>query len=224
MRHDGDRDSRYALSDGRDAREVLAEIEALLSTEGAFLNPFGEAAQYERAIFRRPEDDLEKLLQAANERWSIEAPLEETWTRPQHLFHEALRAETEAGSGITAFFSLVAHGVRSVIARTVGGTPDVRDSEQIAEQFMQVARARAEQDGGEGMEKHFERAREAVLDGVPTHYRRRVLERILDREEQVLRDSGAPVEEVQELEAARDERRKRGWQALTGKGASGRGR
>jgi hypothetical protein len=169
------------------------------------------------------EDDKEILLRTANEKRRVEAGPGQT-PGDFATWHAALKDEVAYGTGLLASFKIVASWPGRVIRWTLGRAPDTRDSEQIAEEFLQVVEARVQRDGAEHMEAHIERARDAAMERVPTHYRRKVLERILDREERAAELDGAPTAESKELEATREERRHRGWSLLSGRGPSGRER
>lgn len=172
---------------------------------------------YRKFIATLPPDDQETLLRAANERWQYrqrppgEYPSDlEEW----HTFLKdgvAFRHEWPT--------SRVANFCTQAFARVFTGTPpDLRDSENIAQEFLARVHQLVVLPGGDDMDAVFAKARENVLEGVPTGYRRVVLERVLDAEEDQLRESGAAPEEVEALQAEREARRERGWRALTGKG------
>ncbi len=203
----GNNDEKYRLSDGKDAREILDCLE----TQKTY--PSRENGTNYTI------DDLEIVLMAANERWPLktrgmlkDSTEFEDWqiVAKNHLRH---------GEGFFGYEKTWLHSHCDFKDYFVtGAPPDVRPADTIAQQFLHHVDALVAWGGEADIESHIAKAREAVLEGVPKGYRRKVLEKVLDREERALRESGASPDEVKALEEARDERRERGWQHLTGKG------
>lgn len=223
-------EDRYRLSDGRDAREVASALERVAEQEEARPATALERAvpplklwRGERTVSRAAqaqmeqatEDDWEALLRATNARgWSKPRP---PGTLPTLLESEqvAIKLQVTHGTGVSALLESEGAFLRAVR----GIHEDTRDADTIAEQFLRRVDGLTSLHGDERLDEHIARARDDVLEGVPEGYRRKVLERLLAREEAL----ASTPDEADALKASRDDRRSRGWQALTGKDAPGRG-
>jgi hypothetical protein len=177
-----------------------------------------EAQRFHRKeLLGRSDEDRELLLHAANERWQMAARAPLTMSPPddRELIMFALKNEL-VYPGLLEGMTI---GAADMLARAMtwgafGILPDVRDADTIAQQFL----ARADQllalPGGEDVDAVLARARDEVIDGVPKGYRRKVVERILDREEEALRKAHAEAGEAAQIEHARDERRQHATRVL----------
>ena len=220
-----DRAAKYRLSDGRDAREILNELDAVARGEA---EPRGKptlaqslaqvitaaltnkrtgavAIASEQLTKGLMQDDIEILLRTSRELWGDVPSL------PAHLADPRAVWQGEvAGSvrQITGFVESYFQGIRLV----AGLRLDVRDAESIAEEFLSRAHSLAHWQGDGDPVHPIERARDEVLAGVPARYRAKVVEKILDLEER-----RAAPEDVEALQAARDDRRQDALKMLTGK-------
>lgn len=215
-----DRDAKYWLSDGRDARELLDEIDAMLRRGDE------PAARrfHRKELLRRSDDDKETLLYAANERWRLtpRAPMSLTVPDLREGVLFALKNDVAYPGPIESVTLAVVDVVAT--AFTWGGLgvlPDVRDARTMAEQFLgRVEQLMCLPDAT--LDGTVSRARNEVLQGVPKSYRRKVVERVLDAEEALLREKGAD-EALETVEQERPARRERAWQALVeGEGPTSR--
>jgi hypothetical protein len=237
--HDGDNDAKYALSDGRDARDIVRTLERVATGEAApatapgifarivttlvpmVVPPAGVAVwdTSEALLKGAPEEDLEAVLRAANERWGPTKREPGAAVGPLEFWRTGLAAQLRSGPGLAGYLRGTAEGFRELATVAFGPREDTRDAQTIAEEFVHRVEGLARLHAEETTEQHMSQAREDVIEGVPTHYRRKVLERILDLEEAALPEEGAA-----ELQQERGARREHGWKALTGKGPGhGRG-
>jgi hypothetical protein len=232
--HDGDNDAKYVLSDGRDAREVAKTLEAFADevrhqpetgferVAGTVLTAVwgvqGDAARGALAFKREfrnqlegfTDDDKETLLRVTNERQWAKPRLPETM--PELLERAQLRLKVDVTFGTED------HGRRlvSTLRAIFGAKQDTRDAATIAEAF--VSRVQGLQTlENRDVDDAFSQARKDLLEGVPDHYRKKVVEKILEREEANLAAEGRK-NELQEVVASRDERRARGWRAVLHEG------
>lgn len=135
--------------------------------------------------------DMETLLRTSRELWG-DAPQEQgikcnPWGAWQVVISTNLRFDTRSGS-----FADLAGQAGGRIGRMVGGTLDVRDAQSLAEEYL-------------------ERGSKA-LSGLPARYRGRVVEYILDLEEQ--RTEGP---ECESLSSRREDRQRELVNEMSGK-------
>lgn len=165
------------------------------------------------------DDDREKLLQIANEREWTKPRLPETSPDLLELFQRGLKRRLAYGTGLNGQIEVF----REIGRDAVGAPHDTRDADTLAREFLTRAHGLAHLRGDEQPDAVLAQAREDVLDGVPMGYRRKVLEKILDREENALRENTTGSEDMRAMVEARDKRREHGWRVLTGRAEGGKG-
>jgi hypothetical protein len=169
-------------------------------------------------LLELPQDDRETLLMAANERWQLKHRAPAQFPERLEVWHAAFARDVMHGRTLGGMVACVLEDVvHSFSWAATGNPPDVRDSRMIAREFLDRVEQLVALPGGDDLEAVVARARDEVLDGIPKGYRRTVLDRVLDLEVERLRERGAEPDEVKALEDDRDNRRERGWSALTGK-------
>lgn len=217
MRDGRETDAKFRLSDGRDVQDVLRAVEAL--AERAALETTLPVGWVGKVLRRSPGDrfyaDSYELVQdlPREERLRIAATARETWrendmpaeTRP---FRESWLRGVELGAETW-------RDLGQWLGEVLTSSPDEwRGEEKLAREFLARVDELVRLPGGNDLPSVLARARDDVLYHMPDGGRRGVLERVLDLEETMLRESGAAEAEVTALESARHERRERGWQTL----------
>jgi hypothetical protein len=158
-------------------------------------------------------EDGEKLLHASHEVWG------EVHTLPYGAPGVDLRAGLQQNLALTlrfgeGLFDHVGDRLTHAIGMLEGNHVDTRDADTIADEFLRRVEGLQELRQAETNEA-LQQARRDVLDGVQKPYLPKVLERILDREEEA-----APAKDAEALRDDREGRRERGWRALTSAEAS----
>lgn len=239
MEREGDIEAKYRLSDGRDAVDVAKALEEFSekvrqqpesrlerlagSVLAAVWNVESNAAHGAFAFKRElqhqleglSDDDKEILLRVTNERQWSKPRLPETM--PDLLERAQLRLKADVTFGED-------HGKRlvSAVQAIFGVKQDTRDAATMAEAFLARVQGLQRMEDRD-IDEVFAQARQDVLDGVPDHYRAKVVDRIVAREEELLAADGNDTE-LAEMVDSRDARRERGWRAVLERPTATRGR
>lgn len=198
------------LSDGRSAQTILDAMEAAVgvgrSRSSTVWGLVAVAHESWRLLRGVTVQDREVVLHAANARW----PQREAGSGDAiGLWKVLLKQQTVYGAGLKAFVK-----ASQVLRRGNGKAPDTRDMRGLADAYIERVWELADRYGtaeGGAPACHLQQARREVLKGLPADYRSKVLEAILDREEEVLRAKGGTPGELASIRRQRESRETRGW-------------
>ena len=223
---------KYRLSSGKHAQEILACMEHDTAVYSATPEEEIGAMRWLGKVYTRTmsEEDKEILLRASRDRWG-DATSMVTETRDARFIWQLMLArelrqgpswlERIGGEELeNRVRSLIGHSFAELLGE--GNKPDVRDARSMAEDFLRRVEGLTQLHGDGAMEQHIAQAAEEHLAGLPLRYKARVIEHMLELEEQRLAESGAEPAEVEALREARDQRRAEAARLLKPKGDRGR--